>query len=130
MPQFLVQKSQVVSSFQRLTKLLCLSKLRLGLRPKLNLEMLRQKVIRFSSANFTGETVSADDYYAAYPYNVNTRWYYTYKDFSIPFKANQKANGLKNGILVAKASDGNLDFAHVCGYVKFTIFFIFYILYL
>ena len=74
-----------------------------------------------SAATFSGESEAGDEYYAAYPYNANTRWYYTYKDFSIPFKANQVANGLKNGILVAKASNGSLDFAHVCGYVKFTI---------
>ena len=74
-----------------------------------------------ASAVFEGTVDAGDAYYAIYPYNSNTRWVHEYVDFSIPFKATQTANGLKNGILVAKADNGNLDFKHVTGFVKFTI---------
>ena len=74
-----------------------------------------------ASAVFEGTVDAGDAYYAVYPYNSNTRWYHQHKDFSVPFKAIQTANGLKNGILVAKAENGDLDFKHVTGFVKFTI---------
>lgn len=74
-----------------------------------------------ASAVFEGTVDAGDAYYAVYPYNSNTRWYHQHKDFSVPFKAIQTANGLKNAILVAKAENGDLDFKHVTGFVKFTI---------
>lgn len=74
-----------------------------------------------ASAVFEGTVDAGDAYYAIYPYNSNTRWVHKFVDFSVPFNAIQTANGLKNGILVAKAENGNLDFKHVTGFVKFTI---------
>lgn len=75
-----------------------------------------------ASATFSGEIEAAEDYYAFYPGSVTAKWYPSNKDFGVTLSDNQTSNGIANGFMVAKAdSEKNLQFDHVCGYVKFVI---------
>ena len=74
------------------------------------------------SATFTGEIEAAEDYYAFYPGSVNAKWYPSNNYFGVTLSDNQTSNGIANGFMAAKAdSEKNLQFDHVCGYVKFVI---------
>ena len=76
------------------------------------------------SATFTGAIASPENYdrfYSIYPYSAADYWSEKYDNIVVNLSANQKANGIASGIAVATAIEGNLDFEHVTGLVKFTI---------
>lgn len=76
------------------------------------------------SATFTGEvtnSASYDAFYAIYPYSAASYWSEKYDNIVVNLPADQTANGIASGIAVATAIDGNLDFEHITGFIKFTI---------